>query len=171
MGHFSYHYKLDEIKLQGEIFMNNTAQRDKIEASETFFINFKNTHANNVYSLPIWYNSQIYESINKDLFHKGLRFIRDFFVNWSIITLQYLQETKNVKSNFLTYETLKRKICKIVSDRMVPDPIGSLLPLSQKKQTQEVKIPTKYTKHINHVLVMLLKKLVQHQQLQKCVAL
>ena len=76
------------------IFMNNNRYtcdnrfwRDTIEASETFFINSKNTYANNVYSLPFWYNSHIYEGINKDWFHKGLRFIRDFFINGSIITL------------------------------------------------------------------------------------
>ena len=64
--------------------------RDTIEACNRFFKNSKNMYVNNAYSLPFRYNSQIYEDVSKDWFHKGLRYIRDFFINQSTITLQYL---------------------------------------------------------------------------------
>ena len=57
-------------------------------------------------------------------------FIRDLFIKGLILTLQYLQETKKVKCKFLIYETLKKKICKLVNDRMITDPIVPLLPYS-----------------------------------------
>ena len=47
-----------------------------------------------------------------------------FFINGSIITLQYLQENKKVNCNFLKYETLKRKICKIVNAHIITYPIS-----------------------------------------------
>ena len=57
--------------------MYNSLWRDTIEACNSFFNNAKNAHTISVYSLSIWYNSQIYNDVNKDKFHK---YIRDFLL-------------------------------------------------------------------------------------------
>ena len=63
------------------------------------FNNYKNTHANNVYSSPIWHNSQIYGGVNKDWFHKGLRYIRLLHT----VEPVYIEHSREIKKKCSMY--------------------------------------------------------------------
>ena len=63
--------------------------------------------------MPIWYNTRVCSYFNKDWFNKGIKFVKDLFIEDQFITIEYLQDTLEVKCNFLDYAHIKSKIMKL----------------------------------------------------------
>ena len=61
-------------------------------------------------TMPIWYNTKVCTYFNKEWFNKGIKFVKDLFIEEKFVTIEYLQDTLGVKCNFLDYENIKSKI-------------------------------------------------------------
>ena len=83
--------------------------------------------------MPLWHNTKLCNYFNKDWFSKGIICVNDLLCNSDFISLENLRQTKNVKCNFLEYETIKQKIQRIHTNHHKERAAGPILPIMQDK--------------------------------------
>ena len=61
---------------------------------------------------------------------KGIIYFKDIFINVSFMSLEYLPELKDVKCNFLKYESIKQRVHEVYIHIMIGENIGANLPIA-----------------------------------------
>ena len=89
--------------------------------------------------MPLWYNTKLYNYFNKDWFNKGITCVNDLLCNGNFISIENLRQSRNVKCNFLEYESIKQKIQNIHTFRHKERVVGPILPIMLDKINLSVK--------------------------------
>ena len=117
---FPIFFNIHKIFLFGDDYLNTLWQsctnifwKDVISAFKTLYNEVWLTENAIHNTMPIWYNTRVCSYFNKEWFNKGIKFVKDLFIEDQFITIEYLQDTLEVKCNFLDYAHIKSKIMKL----------------------------------------------------------
>ena len=137
---FPFHFKIHKIFLFGDIFLdniykkcNNDFWKDVIEACRSLYDKIWLLHSSDRSLMPLWYNTKLCNYFNKDWYNKGITCVYDLFCNGSFISIENLRQSRNVKCNFLEYESIKQKIQIIHTSRHKERVVGPTLPIMLDK--------------------------------------